>query len=56
MSQECLVASVSHGTKAVGPPLELPGGKCRTGKDFFTQCLVNLRNLLLLDVLGSKSN
>lgn len=56
MSQECLVASVSRSTKAVRQPLELPGGKCRTGEDFFTQCSVNPRNLLLLDVLGAKSN
>lgn len=56
VSQECLVASVSHSTKAVGQCLRLPGGKCRTGKDIFIQCLVNLRNLVLLDVFGSKSN
>lgn len=48
--------SVSHGTKAVGKPLELSGGKCETGKDFFTLCLVNPRNLLLLDALGAENN
>lgn len=41
-----MFASVSHSTKAVGQLFTLSGGKCRTGKGFLTQCLVNLRNLL----------
>lgn len=57
VSQKELVILSFSWYKAVGQTLELSGGKCKTGKDFFPPCLVNpLVNLLLLDALGAGNN